>query len=151
MSGNRLRRTSMRYSTSALFGCTRRNAALLLMGFALLLTTVQLAGAQITYAIGADAEGGQVCGTVNLVTGHWNLLNSRLDPSLVGIGQFNNNLYGGAANGLYQVNPTNCSYIPIGRGSENLEYVNFGSTAGTSPALYGIALSNGVYLYLVHA
>jgi len=119
----------------------------LLIGFAPLLASAQLAEAQTTYAI-APGRQGQLCGTVDLTTGHWVLLNNESSPPLVGLGQFGNNLYGAAGNALYQVNPVNCGFIFIGASNDNIQYGSFGSTNGTTPALYGIA---GSELYLAHA
>ena len=91
------------------------NPALWLIGAALLLTA-QLAAAQTTYAVGAG-QSSQVCGTVDLTTGHWTVLNSYLNY-VVGLGQFGGNLYGAIGNGLYEVNPANCAFNFVGQGSE---------------------------------
>src|SRR6202050_386525 len=111
------------------------NPALWLIGAALLLTA-QLAAAQTTYAVGAG-QSSQVCGTVDLTTGHWTVLNSYLNY-VVGLGQFGGNLYGAIGNGFYELNPANCAFNFVGQGSENFEYGGFGSTTGTNAALYGI-------------
>jgi uncharacterized repeat protein (TIGR03803 family) len=137
----------MRKATSTL-GRILDNWALLLIGLALLLPTAQLASAQITYAIGNNSKGGQYCGTVHLTSGQWTGLNSSLLPDLAGTGEFGGNLYGGTylGSGLYQVNPANCAYIPVGYNNGNVSYRNFGSTTGPMAALYATDYN---YLYLV--
>ena len=133
----------MRSTTSTLM-CIRGNWALLLIGLALLLPAAQVANAQTTYAI-RNGRGGQFCGTVNLSTGQWTQLNSSL-PGLVGIGQFGDNLYGASDQVLYEVNPANCAYNPVGYNNEDVSYLNFGSTTGPMAALYATDYN---YLYLV--
>jgi len=127
------------------------NSTLLLIGVVLLLATAPPMSAQITWAVVADTDGSQYCGTVNLVTGHWDLIYN-YDATVAGLGTYANNLYGGAGNSLVQVNPISCTEIPVGQSSEDFFYLVFGSITGTSPALYGVAEANGyVDLYQVHA
>jgi len=131
--------------TASIPGRIPDNLACLLIGLVLLLATAQLAGAQTTYAIGSG-RGGQVCGMVDLATGHWTQLNNEL-PDQVGLGEFGGNLYGAGGNGLVLVNPANCAEIPVGSDG-NFTYGAFGSTSGARGALYGIDDGD---LYLVHA
>jgi uncharacterized repeat protein (TIGR03803 family) len=137
---------------NSVLGCKLGNSALLAIGFALLFMAAKAASAQTTYAIGTNSRGGQYCGTVNLATGHYMQLNNSLLPSLAGIGEFGGNLYGGTygANGLYQVNPANCAFIPISSGNGSIPFGNFGSTTGATAALYATDYNTGS-LYLVHA
>jgi uncharacterized repeat protein (TIGR03803 family) len=136
-------------NAASLFQCVAEKSALALIVFALSLTTAQLAGAQTTYAIGAG-RGGDVCGTVNLATGQWTLLSSE-NGTPAGLGQLGNNVYAGEGNELYQLNAANCVFVAVGFDA-SFTYEDFGSTTGTSPALYAIANTNGAAdLYLVHA
>jgi hypothetical protein len=78
------------------------------------------------------------------------LLNGETGSTIVGIGQFGANLYGGAQNSLYEVNTANCAYVFVGNASENFSYYLFGSTTGAMAALYGINADDRD-LYSVHA
>ncbi len=105
-----------------------------------------LAVPDLSPATGTTLDG--LCGTVNLATGQWTTLTSG-DPVVAGIGQIGASLYGGAFDGntLYQVDPVTCSFTPVGSGSVDNGYHDFGATTG---GLYGIAQDPTSDLYSVN-
>jgi len=96
--------------------------------------------------LGVSSAGGGLCGTVNLANGQWTQLSG--GTVVAGIGQ-SVNMYGGAYQGntLYQVNPANCTYTPVGNGTVTGGYRDFGATTGE---LYGIAQDSASDLYSVN-
>jgi hypothetical protein len=128
------------------FVCIPANAAILLICLVLLVATAPMTQAQITTVTGVTVDG--LCGTENLINGQFTALSGG-NPVVAGLGQFGATLYGGTFEGnmLYQVDPANCTYTPVGSGSLSNGYHDFGATTG---GLYGIAQDSTSDLYSVN-
>ena len=128
------------------FVCIPANAAIVLICLVLLVATAPMTQAQITTVTGVTVDG--LCGTENLINGQFTALSGG-NPVVAGLGQFGATLYGGAFEGnmLYQVDPANCTYTPVGNGSLSNGYHDFGATTG---GLYGIAQDSTSDFYSVN-